>query len=356
MPKTRLSARLLQWYARNARDLPWRTKTSAYRTWISEVMLQQTRVESVRPYFQRWMRRFPSIRRLASASEQDVLAAWEGLGYYARARNLHRAARLVVRDFRGNLPSEPGSLRRLPGIGAYTSAAIASIAFGKDIAALDGNVRRVLARVFCVAAPVESRRGEARLAKLASENLPAGQAGNFNQALMDLGSLVCLPRQPRCDACPVASLCGARRRGLQARFPVRTATPLVPRYAAGAAVIKRNERVLIRRRKSRGLLGGMWEFPKSDLCPAPTSPGRLRGKLASGQAGLSSFRILPGKAVAVVPQAYSHFCVTVHAFLCSARSTRPVPGMRWARIDDLGSFPMGRVDRKIADRLREDRK
>lgn len=354
MPKTRFSARLLQWYARNARDLPWRSKPSAYRTWISEIMLQQTRVEAVRPFFQRWMRRFPSIRHLASASEEDVLAAWEGLGYYARARNLQRAARRLVRDFRGNLPSDPDGLRKLPGIGAYTSAAIASIAFGKDVAALDGNVRRVLARVFCVEAPVDSRRGEARLAKLASENLPRGRAGHFNQALMDLGSSVCLPRRPRCEACPVATLCGGRRRNLQTRLPVRTAKPRAPRYVAGAAVIRHQKEVLLRRRTSSGLLGGMWEFPKSDLQPELTSAGRLRRKLASGLPGLSSFRILPGAILTVVPHAYSHFHLTVHAFLCLARSNSTVPGLRWARVNDLGSYPMGRIDRKIADRLQKE--
>jgi len=183
---TPLAARLLDWYAENARQLPWRDRADPYRVWISEVMLQQTRVETVIPYFERWIERFPDIPTLAAVPLQDVLALWEGLGYYSRARNLHRSAQILVTQYDGKLPENPPELRRLPGIGRYTAAAIASIAFGLDEPALDGNIRRVLARLYDLRLPARSPDGESRLWEMAAEHLPPGQAGDYNQALMDL--------------------------------------------------------------------------------------------------------------------------------------------------------------------------
>ena len=194
---------LLDWYGRNARHLPWREYPNPYNVWISEVMLQQTRVETVLPYFQRWMEHFPSITALAEAPLEEVLSIWEGLGYYSRARNLQRAAQIVVSEHGGQLPAEPAELRKLPGIGRYIAGAIASIAFGQDEPALDGNIRRVLARAFDVSAPARSPQGERRLWKLAADHLPTGRAGDYNQALMDLGATICTPRAPDCPRCPL---------------------------------------------------------------------------------------------------------------------------------------------------------
>jgi A/G-specific adenine glycosylase len=185
---------LLDWYEKNARDLPWRSHQSPYYTWISEVMLQQTQVNTVIPYFERWMIRFPDIRALADADEQEVLSLWEGLGYYSRARSLHRAARQVMADFNGRLPDSSRSLQELPGIGPYTGAAIASIAFGENAAAVDGNVRRVFSRLFNIRVPVRSTEGEQQVRELTEENLPHGKAGDYNQALMDLGATICTSR------------------------------------------------------------------------------------------------------------------------------------------------------------------
>ncbi|MGD9094125.1 MAG: A/G-specific adenine glycosylase, partial [Anaerolineales bacterium] len=178
---------LLNWYAEHARDLPWRGRVDPYAIWVSEIMLQQTRVETVIPYYQRWMARFPTVKDLAQSSQQKVLSVWEGLGYYSRARNLHRAAQIVMDQYGGELPADRTLLLKLPGIGHYTAGAIASIAFGLDEPALDGNIRRVLARAFDVNAPVRSKQGEQRLWELATEHLPTGRAGAYNQALMDLG-------------------------------------------------------------------------------------------------------------------------------------------------------------------------
>src|ERR1051325_2007068 len=218
----RLSSKLLDWYNKNKRTLPWRghASRSAYAVWVSEIMLQQTRVEAVIPYFERWMRLFPDVHTLANASEQDVLNAWEGLGYYSRARNLHKAAKIVTEQYNGKIPRDLNELRKLPGIGRYTLGAIASIAFGMNVAALDGNIKRVYARIFDISIPVDSPTGEKILWQLADENLPHGQAGDYNQALMDLGATICVPKNPRCLICPVMKLCKARQNGTQNERPV----------------------------------------------------------------------------------------------------------------------------------------
>ena len=348
---TRFSSRVLNWFAGNARTLPWRGRVSPYRTWVSEVMLQQTRVETVVPYFDRWMARFPTIRHLAAASQSSVLGLWEGLGYYSRARNLHRAARLIVRDLDGNIPSGGSALRALPGVGEYTAAAISSIAFGKDEPALDRNIRRILARVFCVKAAVNSGVGKKQLRDLAARHLPKGRAGEFNQALMDFGSAVCLPRRPRCDACPLDDLCGARRLGIQDQLPARERRQPKPHVLLCAAVVRRQGRVLIARRASKGLLGGLWEFPKTSLDRIPRGLRQLESRLASGVPGAPALRLQRPEPLTVIRHAYSHFRVIVHAYVCTTRSQSNQPALRWVRIDRLSKYAMGRIDRTIADRL-----
>jgi A/G-specific adenine glycosylase len=216
----RLASKLLAWYHTNKRTPPWRDHPDPYAVWVSEIMLQQTRVETVIPYFEKWMRLFPDVRSLANASEQDVLNAWEGLGYYSRARNLHKAAKIVAEQYNGELPRDLDELRKLPGIGRYTLGAIASMAFGLDVSALDGNIKRVYARLFDVTEPVDTPAGENFLWQLADKNLPKGHAGDYNQALMDLGSMICVPKNPRCLICPVMKLCKARQKGTQNERPI----------------------------------------------------------------------------------------------------------------------------------------
>ena len=348
---TKFACRVLRWYSRNARILPWRSRVDPYRTWVSEVMLQQTRVETVLPYFDRWLARFPSIRELAAASESTVLGVWEGLGYYSRARNLHRAARLIVREFDGRIPSDTGTLRQLPGIGPYTAGAVASIAFGRDEPVLDGNIHRVFARAFYVKAAVKSRAAEKRLWSLATEHLPQGRAGEFNQALMDLGSMVCLPRHPRCDACPVDAVCEARKRGMQARLPVRERRRPLPHLVVGAAVITRRDHVLIVRRASKGLLGGLWEFPKATLSTTPRNVRELESRLPAALEEAYALKVRNPRPLGVIQHAYSHFRVTVHAFRCGTGSAASRVGFRWVTTNRLSQYPMGRVDRRIAERL-----
>jgi A/G-specific adenine glycosylase len=351
MPVSRAATLLLEWYAQNARELPWRSRVSPYRVWISEVMLQQTRVETVIPYYRRWMRRFPSLRSLAAARQGSVLALWEGLGYYSRGRNLHRAARLVVRDKGGRIPSDPAALRRLPGVGEYIAAAVGSIAFGRDELALDANVRRVLARLACMRLPVASAEGQARLHLIGTQHLPAGRAGDFNQALMDLGALVCVPRQPRCGDCPLSGVCGAHRRGLQNRIPVRSKPHRRPHYYSRAAVISRGDRVLLIRRPDIGLLGGLWEFPKSHQGPALPSHAAMLREFEASPVGVRQMKAASKSALIVVDHTYSHFSITVHAFLYTARAVKCRTRTLWAPVGHLSKYPMGKVDRTIARHL-----
>ena len=236
---SRLASLLLGWYHQHGRVLPWRGHPEPYAIWVSEIMLQQTRVETVIPYFERWMNLFPTVRDLAAASEQDVLNAWEGLGYYSRARNLHKAAMIVNERYGGELPRDLELLRELPGIGRYTVGAIASIAFNMDQPILDGNLRRVFARLFDVSEAADSPAGEEILWRKAAEHIPEGQAADYNQALMDLGATICLPRNPRCQFCPLVEICEARAKGTQEQRPVMKPKNPVPHFTHAAGVILR---------------------------------------------------------------------------------------------------------------------
>jgi A/G-specific adenine glycosylase len=314
-------------------------------------MLQQTRVETVLPYFERWMQRFPTPQALAAASEQDVLHAWEGLGYYSRARNLHRAARLLVDDYGGALPADPWALEQLPGIGRYTAGAIASIAFGRDAPALDANIRRVLARVYNMDLPARSPEGERRLWQFAHDSLPPGQAGDYNQALMDLGAAICTPHAPACLLCPLTGICQAFLLNRQEQLPVLAEKRAVPHYTVTAAVIWRDEQVMIARRPSSGLLGGLWEFPGGKLEPGEDFEQGLRREILE-ELGVT---VLVGEPFGVYNHAYTHFKVTLHAFTCRLQSGEPQPlqasELRWVSPVQLPDFPMGKIDRQISRRI-----
>jgi A/G-specific adenine glycosylase len=314
-------------------------------------MLQQTRVETVIPYFQRWMQRFPNISALASASLQEVLTVWEGLGYYGRARNLHRAARLVMQEYNGSLPEEVKSLRKLPGIGRYTAAAIASIAFGRDEATLDGNIRRVLARHFDVTEVARSTAGEQKIWNLATQYLPPGRAGEYNQALMDLGATLCTPKSPNCSQCPVEGTCRAKALGVQEQRPVILPKPAIPHYVVTAAVISRDGRVLIACRPPRGLLGGMWEFPGGKQKPGEDLPTCLRREICE-ELGVE---IEVDGQIGMYQHAYTHFRVTLYAFRCNLLAGEPHPiqaeDVRWVFPAELAQYPMGKIDRQISQTL-----
>ena len=342
-----LQDKLLNWYNKNKRTLPWRDHPDAYAVWVSEIMLQQTRVETVIPYFEKWMRLFPSVIDLAEASEQDVLNTWEGLGYYSRARNLHRAAQVVVQDYGGRLPNVMAELIKLPGIGRYTAGAIASIAFGMNEPALDGNLKRVYTRLFDVEEPVDSPKVDQLLWDVARRNLPKGQAGDFNQALMDLGATICIPKNPRCLICPLMRFCKARGNGTQELRPVKRPKKSVPHHVHAAGVIIEGGKVLLAQRPSKGLLGGMWEFPNGRVDGDPKR--NLVKALKSGY----NLKVHRKEAMGFIQHAYTHFKVTVHVFRCDFSSMLKEQNLKWVLLNELAEHPMGKVDRIIADMIKQ---
>ena len=344
---------LLSWFDRNKRDLPWRRNRNPYATWISEIMLQQTRVDTVKPYFERWMERFPDVRSLAEADEQEVLKLWEGLGYYSRARSLHKAAKIIVSKYGGQLPEDPAELRKLPGIGDYTAGAIASIGFGKPAAALDGNIRRILARFYDIADPVRTPQTEKLLWQLAEESLDRDRPGDYNEALMDLGSAVCTPEDPKCLICPIAADCRARQNGTAGERPVMVKAEPVPHYIVTAAVIRdeSGEKFLLTKRPPKGLLGGLWEYPGGKQEPDESLEDCIRREIRE-ELGVT---IRVGEPFGVYRHAYTHFKVTLHAFFCRITEGEPVPlaasELGWFSREELAALPMGKIDRMISDRL-----
>ncbi len=345
---------LLAWYAQHKRDLPWRRQRDPYAVWVSEVMLQQTRAETVVPYYLRWMDRFPTLEALASGSRDEVLGMWEGLGYYRRAHNLHQAAHILVVEYGGRLPAEVDELRKLPGIGPYTAAAIAAIAFNQDVIAIDGNLRRVISRIIDLVIDPRSPEGERHVRSWALRELPSGQSSIFNQALMDLGALVCIPRIPNCSVCPLARSCLAFRRGVQDARPVRAPRKPIPHITAAAAVLRRDERVLIGRRPEGILLGGLWEFPGGRLEPEESLEACLRREIGEEM----GVEVEVGVKLGAFDHAYTHFRVTVHAFECKLIKGDPQAiehsEVRWVSPERLREYPMGKIDRGIAHTILEE--
>jgi A/G-specific adenine glycosylase len=342
-----LQQRLLDWFRRHQRKLPWRATRDPYRIWVAEVMLQQTQVQTVLPFYRRFLERFPDVACLARADLGDVLKAWEGLGYYARARNLHRAAGHVVACHRGRVPSEPAAFRRLPGAGEYITAAVQSIAFGHPLAVVDGNVKRVLARLACVAAPVNLTAAQSIFRKLAAELLAQERPGDFNQAMMELGALVCRPRDPDCRRCPLVFVCRAYQAGKTDRYPRRRPAAARPAYDLVIGVVVRNGRMLIVRRPTEGLLGGLWEFPAG-----PVEKGQ-----DPAAACVCAVRHSVGLTVQVAAfltrlrHAYTHFRITADVFRCRCRAgrvqLREPAAFRWVRLEEIDRLPFTGATRKF---------
>lgn len=353
--------RLYRWFQRNRREMPWRRSRDPYRIWVSEILLQQTRVETVKPYFARFLKAFPTLAALAKAPLADVLKAWEGCGYYARARHLHEAARRVMKSG-GQIPQMAEELRKLPGIGSYTAAAIASIAFGEAAAAFDGNVERVIARLLGERRVAKSAAAQKRLRKAADEMMTKAvrggiAAGDFNQAMMELGALVCAPRRADCMRCPLRSECRAHAtlRDVTA-LPRKRIAPTLPHYEIGAAILRRNGKILITQRPLDGMLGGLWEFPGGKRQAGESLEECVRREIRE-ELGIE---IRVGEETARVKHAYSHFRITLHAFDCRVVSGRirklGVADFRWVKAGELERFAFPKADRVILETLKEETK
>lgn len=348
----RVAEALLAWYRTHRRPLPWRTPVrDPYRTWVAEVLLQQTRVAQALPYFAAFVARFPTVRALARARPAAVLKAWQGAGYYARARRLRAAAVEVVRRHGGELPRTVVELERLPGIGPYTARAIAAIAYDEPVVPIDGNVLRVVARWTGEERDPAGRAARTALARYLEQARPAHDAGAFAEGLMELGETVCLPRRPRCDACPVAFGCRAvRELEDPGSLPRRAARSRRPHVRAAVVAVARGDRWLVQRRPVGGLLGGLWEFPGGKIERGETPVGAARRELRE-ETGLTAGRLRP---VGVVRQGYSHFSVELHVFRTESRERPPGgAGRRWATLEEIVRLPLPRATEKIVQALRD---
>jgi len=339
--------KLLFWYNTHRRSLPWRDSDDSYAIWISEVMLQQTQVKTVIPYYEKFMKRFPDINGLATAQLQDVLKLWEGLGYYARARNLHRAAQRLISDYQGKVPPIYQSFRSLPGVGDYISAAVLSIAFGQPFAVVDGNVKRFLARLDRLDVPV-NQPASYRVYRLRADRLLYRKdPGEYNQAVMELGALVCTPRQPTCDRCPISDFCRSFQAGCVDRFPKRVDSRPVPEYRIAVGVVIKAGRLLIAQRKPDGLLGGLWEFPG----------GKVKSGESSREACVREIKeelnldVDVAAKIGRVRHAYTHFKIDMDVFVCEYRSGRvcrngPVDH-KWISLKGIEKYPIPGANHKI---------
>jgi A/G-specific adenine glycosylase len=347
-----IAKKILVWYSRHRRDLPWRRTRDPYCIWVSEIMLQQTQVETVIPYYRRFVSSFPTVDSLAKAPANEVLKAWENLGYYSRARNLHAAAKEVAHRWKGTIPDNLDDLRLLPGIGPYTAAAILSFAHNRRTATLDGNVRRVLCRLFCILEPVHLPSTLKLISEIASELVPERASSAFNQGLMDLGASICTASKPSCPVCPLKKQCLALQAEIQGTLPSGKKRKPLPHKDMTAGIIRDVQgRLLLVQRPMKGLLGGLWKFPGGEKKTEESLEGSLKRSMRE-ELGI---RIKVGKPVISVKHTFTHFRMTLHAFECTVAGSGPHARVRqngeWIAPSDLKRFPFSKADRKIIGAL-----
>ncbi len=353
-----IAAALLDWFSRHKRDLPWRETYSPYHVWISEIMLQQTQMERGVEYFKRWIERFPDVGSLAEAPQDEILKLWEGLGYYSRARNLHKAARMVMEHHGGTLPTTTEGLLALPGIGPYTARAIASIAFGQDVCVVDANVERVVSRLYDIEQPVKSRQAQKEIAEYGHCLLPKGHARDFNQALMEFGSLVCTPRNPSCPQCPLAQWCRAREAGVQEKRPVVLKAPAPVYLTMATGILVHDGRILTQKRLAEDVWGNLWEFPGGVVEDGET-PQEAVIREYMEETGLV---VNHPELIASFRHSFTRFRVTLHAFSVTLLSSpeelslQAAQEHRWANWSEIMklAFPAGH--RKLVRHLDNDQK
>lgn len=349
--RTHLRQALLSWYAASGRDLPWRRTRDPYAIWISEIMLQQTQVKTVIPYYDRWLAQFPTVTDLATADQQTVLKTWQGLGYYARARNLHRAAQIIVEQHSGEFPADLETAMALPGIGRTTAGGILSAAYNQAVPILDGNVKRVLARL--VALEVPPNRAMPQLWQISTLLLDPAQPRDFNQAFMDLGATLCTPKNPACLLCPWNAHCRAYPLNMQNQLPISESRSPLPHKQIGVAVIW-NDRgeILIDRRRQEGLLGGLWEFPGGKIEPGETVEACIVREIQE-ELGIE---VAVGDRLIVIDHTYTHFRVTLNVHHCQYVRGEPQPiecdEVRWVMPAELDQFPFPKANVQIIDAIR----
>jgi A/G-specific adenine glycosylase len=347
--KRSLTARLLAWFRRHQRDLPWRRTSDPYQIWISEIMLQQTQVATVIPYFERFIASFPTVAALAQADENEVLRLWEGLGYYRRARQLHRAARVIVERHGGEFPRSLDEVCQLPGIGRYTAGAIVSIAFDEAAPIVEANTVRLFSRLIGFCDDPTSTVGRRLLWRVAEAVLPERDCGAFNSALMELGSQVCTPRNPDCEHCPVSTLCVAHKRGQQDRIPRMPSKAASEAVREAAVIVWRKKTILLRRREAHERWAGLWDFLRFPLA--------ARGRVALGRELLEKVQLHSGLAVqrpqriATIKHGVTRFRITLDCYtteLAGAKATLAAGEWRWVRVDELEQYPLSMTGRKLS--------
>ncbi len=351
LQSTKIQTLLLKWFRANARDLPWRKNRTPYAVWVSEIMLQQTQVATVIDYFNRFLKRFPTVEKLARAKQDSILKLWEGLGYYSRGRNLHKGAKLIVSDYNGQLPDTLDELQKIPGIGRYTAGAIASIAFNKPAPILDGNVIRVLCRLFRIKGNPKDTAVKNKLWELADMLVHTKHPGDFNEAMMELGAMVCTPSNPLCSSCPLMKTCEAFKHNEQESLPFKQKQARLPHYTIVVGVVYKDGKILIDKRKQNALLGGLWEFP-----------GGKKRKDESFKAAVTrevkeetGIHIKVGKRQCIVKHTYSHFKITLHAYLCDYKSGTAKPlgcdAVKWVTPKELKRYAFPGANIKIIKHL-----
>ncbi|MEP0922912.1 A/G-specific adenine glycosylase [Leptolyngbya sp. ST-U4] len=347
-----LRQNLLRWYGESGRDLPWRRTRDPYAIWVSEIMLQQTQVKTVMPYYEHWMQQFPTIAHLAQADQQQVLKAWQGLGYYARARNLHRAAQIILAQHGGKFPQDLPSVMSLPGIGQTTAGGILSAAFNQAVPILDGNVKRVLARLRGINVPPS--QAIKALWQVSASLLDPQQPCDFNQAFMDLGATICTPKNPACLLCPWNPYCLAYQTNMQNELPVSEKRAPTPHKQIGVAVIWNDRgQILIDRRKQEGLLGGLWEFPGGKIEPGETVEACIVREIRE-EIGIE---ITVGDRLITIDHTYTHFRVTLNVHHCQYVSGEPqaieCDEVRWVEVADLEQFPFPQANVQIIEAIKQ---
>ena len=345
---------LITWFDKERAHLPvpGRNETDPYAIWIAEIMLQQTQVTTVWPYYNKWMDRFPTVQALAEANQDEVLKSWEGMGYYSRARNLHAAARRVVDEYAGVLPASSSELIKLPGIGPYTAASIASLAFDEVVSLVDGNVLRVYARLMCFDEDISRARSKTTIKTALQEHISKQRPGAFNQAIMDLGRAICTPRDPKCTDCPLQTMCCALEAGEVESYPVKPRSKGVPHYHIVIGLIEKDGQYLIQRRPEEGLLGGLWEFPGGKIRPGEQEIDALHREIQEE----TDLEVMVEEKIATIRHAYTHFKITMTAYQCKwvagEAQMNAATENQWVTPEAFNRFAFPKANLKILEKFR----